>query len=144
MPCAKRSWAVVLSALGLTGCSSLGLAPSPQPVEPAPTDDMALLASRSGCLACHALAAGKPGPNALPPIGPSWPEVALRYREEAVGERRQELIDRLTRAVQDGTNPYASRWNGQISGLAMPPNAVAISPKDTRRLIDWILRSPHP
>ena len=103
---------------------------------------MAVLASRSGCLACHALLAGQPGPNGLLPIGPSWPDVAKRYREQTSGDQRDALVTRLTRTVQDGTNPYASRWKGQISGLAMPPNAVAINPEDTRRLIEWILRLP--
>jgi cytochrome c len=149
MPCADRlahrtaarvaalpGW--VLIALSLAGCSGL----SERQIAPAPTDDMALLASRSGCLACHALNAGVPGPNALPPIGPSWPQVARRYRSEAAGAQRDALIDRLIRTVQDGTNPYTSRWKGQISGLAMPPNATAISPSDSRRLIEWILRQP--
>ncbi len=145
MPCAEpRLWPVWLSALVLTGCGGLGLPPAPQPVEQVTTDDMALLASRSGCLACHALTAGRSGPNGLLPVGPSWPQVAQRYRDEALSDQRQALIERLVREVQDGTNPYTSRWKGQISGLAMPPNAVAISPQESRRLIEWILRLPRP
>jgi cytochrome c len=144
MPCADRSALATAAAilLGLAGCS--GLTRSVPAVSPAPTDDMALLSSRSGCLACHALTAGKPGPNHLLPVGPSWPDVAWRYRSEAAGAQRDALIERLIRSVQDGTNPYTSRWKGQISGLAMPPNATAISPSDSRRLIEWILRRPAP
>ena len=32
----------------------------------------------------------------------------------------------LTGIVMKGSNPYDSHWKGQASGLAMPPNAVAI------------------
>jgi len=38
-----------------------------------------------------------------------------------------------------GSNPYASHWKGKVSGLAMPPNEVAISEGDARKLVGWIL-----
>ena len=38
-----------------------------------------------------------------------------------------------------GSNPYDSHWKGKASGLAMPPNAVAIKEADARDLVKWIL-----
>ena len=47
--------------------------------------------------------------------------------------------DFLTRIVLEGSNPYASHWNGKVSGVAMPPNAVAITEGNARQLVSWIL-----
>ena len=38
-----------------------------------------------------------------------------------------------------GSNPYESHWKGKVSGLAMPPNKVAITEPDARKLVNWIL-----
>ena len=38
-----------------------------------------------------------------------------------------------------GSNPCESHWKGKVSGLAMPPNAVAIKDTDARQLVKWIL-----
>jgi cytochrome c len=38
-----------------------------------------------------------------------------------------------------GSNPYESHWKGKVSGLAMPPNAVAIKEADAKKLVGWIL-----
>jgi cytochrome c len=67
------------------------------------------------------------------PIGPAWGDVAIRYRGVAGA------ADQLTRTVLAGSNPYASHWKGKANGLAMPPNAVAISEADARQLVTWIL-----
>ena len=50
--------------------------------------------------------------------------------------------DQLTRTVMTGSNPYSSHWKGKVSGLAMPPNAVAISQADASKLVGWILNLP--
>jgi cytochrome c len=47
--------------------------------------------------------------------------------------------DQLVRTVMVGSNAYTSHWKGKVSGLAMPPNEVAIKEADARRLVDWIL-----
>ena len=98
-------------------------------------DDAAMvkLATSSGCLTCHHIDPGASGPDGLPPIGPAWRDVAEKYR----GKRG--ALDQLTNTVMAGSNPYASHWKGKISGLAMPPNAVAITPADANRLVRWIL-----
>jgi len=95
---------------------------------------MLKLASGSGCLTCHQIEPGAKGPEGLAPIGPAWRDVAAKYRG-AAGAAEQ-----LTRTVMTGSNPYASHWKGKVSGLAMPPNEVAIKEADARSLVDWILK----
>lgn len=101
-----------------------------------PPDDAAMraLAAHSGCLTCHSvepLAAGAPQP-----IGPPWPDVARKYRGQ------KDAADTLTRTVEEGSNPYGSHWKDKVTGLAMPPNKVAISEPDARKLVQWILKLP--
>lgn len=95
---------------------------------------MLKLATGSGCMTCHHIEPGAKGPDGLPPIGPAWRDVAVRYRGAAGAQ------DQLTHTVMTGSNPYSSHWKGKASGLAMPPNEVAISEADARQLVGWILR----
>lgn len=94
---------------------------------------MKKLAATSGCIACHSIESGVPGPDGLAPVGPAWADVAARYHGQpgAAGK--------LLHTVMEGSNPYASHWKGKVSGLAMPPNAVAIKEADAKRLVAWIL-----
>ncbi|MCB1958127.1 MAG: c-type cytochrome [Rhodocyclaceae bacterium] len=94
---------------------------------------MLKLASTSGCLTCHSVESGKPGPNGMAPIGPAWQDVAKQYRGKPGAQ------DFLTRVVLEGSSPYSSHWKGKVSGLSMPPNAVAIKETDARTLVSWIL-----
>jgi cytochrome c len=96
-------------------------------------EKMRHLAAVSGCLACHSVESGKSGPDGLAPIGPPWQDVAQRYAGQ------KDAATKLTRTVLQGNNPYESHWKDKVSGIAMPPNKVAISPADARRLVDWIL-----
>ena len=84
-------------------------------------DAMMALANNAGCLICHHVEPGAKGPDGLPPIGPAWRDVAAKYK----GIKSAQAT--LTGIVMKGSNPYDSHWKGQASGLAMPPNAVAIS-----------------
>ena len=79
------------------------------------------LAQSSGCMTCHHIEAGAKGPNGMAPIGPAWQDVATQYKGQA-GALKQ-----LTTTVLAGSSPYASHWKDKVSGLAMPPNKVAIS-----------------
>ncbi len=100
----------------------------------APNDDaMQKLASGAGCRTCHSIEPGAKGPDGLAPIGPAWRDVAAKYRGQATAQ------DQLTTTVMRGSNPYESHWKGKASGLAMPPNAVAIKEADARQLVKWIL-----
>jgi len=94
---------------------------------------MLALAAKSGCLSCHHVDPGAKGPDGLPPVGPPWRDVAQQYRGHT------DALETLTRTVMKGSNPYESHWKGKASGLAMPPNAVAIQEADARELVRWIL-----
>jgi cytochrome c len=96
------------------------------------------IAHDAGCLICHQIDPGGKGPDGLPPIGPAWREVALKYQGQK-GAAAQ-----LTHTVLTGSNPYDSHWKGKVSGLAMPANAVAIGERDARRLVKWILSLEPP
>lgn len=95
---------------------------------------MLKLATTSGCMTCHHVEPGAKGPDGLPPIGPPWRDVAIKYRNVP------DAAEQLTHTVMTGSNPYASHWKGKVSGLAMPPNAVAIKEADARLLVNWILK----
>lgn len=94
---------------------------------------MLKLASTSGCLTCHQVQPGGKGPNGGAPIGPAWRSVAAKYKGRAGAAAE------LTRTVMTGSSLYASHWKGEVSGVAMPPNAVAITEPNARVLVGWIL-----
>jgi cytochrome c len=96
-------------------------------------DAMRKLATTSGCMTCHHIEPGGRGPDGLAPIGPPWRDVSAKY----AGQKGAE--DALVRTVLAGSSPYESHWKGKVSGLAMPPNKVAITEADTRKLVHWIL-----
>jgi cytochrome c len=95
--------------------------------------EMVALAKQSGCLTCHAITASKPAAGAAKPIGPAWQDVARKYKNQ------QHAAAKLTDTVMQGSSPYASHWQGKVTGLAMPPNAVAINRDQARTLVRWIL-----
>ena len=96
-------------------------------------DAMLKLATTSGCMTCHHIEPGGKGPNGLAPIGPAWKDVAAKYK----GQKNASAT--LTATVLAGSNPYESHWKGKVSGLAMPPNKVAITEADAGKLVQWIL-----
>ena len=112
--------------LGLLAVTGAALAASPD-------DAMRKLAQASGCMTCHHIEPGAKGPDGLSPIGPAWRDVAAKYKGQKGADAK------LTQAVMAGSNPYDSHWKGKVSGLAMPPNAVAIQQADAQKLVKWIL-----
>ncbi len=94
---------------------------------------MTALAKNAGCLTCHHIEPGAKGPDGMAPIGPAWRDVAAKYKG-VKGAQAQ-----LTATVMKGSSPYESHWKGQVSGLAMPPNAVAITEGNAKKLVGWIL-----
>jgi len=96
-------------------------------------DAMLKLANASGCMTCHHIEPGAKTADGLPPVGPAWREVAAKYRGQ------KDALATLTNTVLSGSNPYAGHWKGQVSGLAMPPNAVAISDAQAQALVKWLL-----
>jgi cytochrome c len=101
-------------------------------------DAMIKLAATSGCMACHQVEPGGKGPGGLPPVGPAWRDVAAKYSGQ------KSALEQLTGTVMKGSNPYESHWKGKASGLAMPPNAVAIKEADAKQLVGWILALEAP
>jgi cytochrome c len=96
-------------------------------------DAMLALASKSGCMTCHSIEPGAKGPDGMAPIGPAWKDVSAKYKGVKGAE------EQLTHTVLQGSNPYESHWKGKVSGLAMPPNHVAIKDADAKQLVKWIL-----
>lgn len=96
-------------------------------------DAVIKLATGAGCMTCHHIEPGSKGPNGLPPIGPAWKDVAAKYAS-VKGAQQQ-----LTATVMAGSSPYESHWKDKVSGLAMPPNKVAISEVDAAKVVAWIL-----
>ena len=94
---------------------------------------MRKLATNAGCMTCHHIEPGAKGPDGLAPIGPAWREVSAKYQGQ------KDAASKLTHTVMSGSNPYESHWKGKVSGLAMPPNAVAIKEADAKQLVKWIL-----
>jgi cytochrome c len=91
------------------------------------------LANKSGCFICHAIELDAKGPEGLKPVGPPWKAIAARYKGDANAQKN------LTTAVMGGTSIYNRHWKAESSGVAMPPNGVAISEADAKKLVDWIL-----
>lgn len=114
----------------------LGCLVAAAPVWADPAKDKAMLdlATHSGCMTCHQIESAAKGPDGLAPVGPPWSAVAAKYKGVKGAEKQ------LTHTVMTGSSPYASHWKGKVSGLAMPPNEVAISEADARKLVHWILK----
>lgn len=90
------------------------------------------IAANAGCFTCHSIKHQESKDAGLP-VGPAWEDVAAQYRE------KPGAADFLTRIVLEGSNPYSSHWKNKAAGIAMPPNAVAISEANARQVVYWIL-----
>ena len=119
--------AQTLAVAGLALSTSLASAQ-----EDAAAEQAKKIASGAGCFTCHTIAHQDSKDGKLP-IGPAWQDVAKQYAG------KPGAADFLTRVVLEGSNPYSSHWKGKAAGIAMPPNAVAITESDTRKLVYWIL-----
>lgn len=94
---------------------------------------MTKLATNAGCFTCHSIEPGKKGPDGMLPIGPAWQDVAARYKGQ------KDASDKLVHTVLEGSSLYNNHWKNKVSGVAMPPNAVAIKEADAKKLVNWIL-----
>ncbi len=90
------------------------------------------IAANAGCFTCHSITHQESKDAGLP-VGPAWQDVANQYRD------KPGAADFLTRIVLEGSNPYSSHWKNKAAGIAMPPNAVAISESNARQVVYWIL-----
>lgn len=92
------------------------------PAAPDPKADALALASKSGCLACHAV------DRKL--VGPAWKDVAARYRGDPGA--RAKLIEKVSKGG-------AGNWTAVTGGIAMPANAPRVPPDDIAKLVDFVL-----
>lgn len=92
-------------------CAALGMSGT------AFAQDAAKLAQTKACLACHAVDKKV--------VGPSYKEVAAKYRKDKTAEAR------LIKKVREGG---VGAW-GQVP---MPPNTT-VSEKEAQILVKWIL-----
>lgn len=120
-------FAQTVSALALTLTASLAFA---QP--DAVAEQAKKIAAAAGCFTCHHIA-HQDSPDGKLPVGPAWQDVAKQYAG------KPGAAEFLTRVVLEGSNPYASHWKGKAAGIAMPPNAVAITESDARKVVYWVL-----
>lgn len=81
-----------------------------------------ILAEKSGCTECHR--ATEPG------IGPSFRDIAERYRGDAAA--RQTLMDIVARGGK-------GNWMETSKGVPMPPYAGRLAPSEIQTLVDWTL-----
>lgn len=95
------------------------------------------LAVKAGCVTCHTVESGKPGPNGGLPIGPAWQDVARKYAGDSNAQHK------LVSTVLQGSSVYQSHWKGKVSGYAMPPNELEINEADAKKLVAWILALPR-
>ncbi len=92
------------------------------------------LSQGAGCVICHSIGSGSKGPYGLKPIGPSWVEVARKYRDD------ENAVATLTAIVLEGSDSGESHWeNNTSSGMGMPPNNLVINDDDATQLVAWIL-----
>jgi cytochrome c len=89
------------------------------------------LANARGCFICHTVVPGDSKGNL--PLGPSYQEVALRYRGD------ENAFDRLFDRVLHGTAYRQQAWEGKVSMRFMPPN-VNLSREEAGALVHWILK----
>lgn len=115
---------------GLT--SVLLLASNAASADPVSAEKAKKMAADAGCFTCHTLK-HQPVKEGRMPIGPAWEDVGAQYKG------KPGAAEFLTRIVLEGSNPFASHWKNKASGIAMPPNAVAINEGDARQVVFWIL-----
>jgi cytochrome c len=118
------------AVLALASASGAMSAPAPAAAN---DDAMIALATHSGCLTCHSIKPVSSSDPGTKPVGPAWADVAAKYKDQKGAAKK------LTATIMQGSNPYASHWKGKVTGLAMPPNAVAIHRDEARQLVRWIL-----
>jgi len=91
------------------------------------------LATSSGCMACHSILPVPRRADGLPPFGPAWRDIAIRYRDDPGAS------DRLTRTVIAGADRRSRHWAGKVSDITMPPNDAVVTEAQARVLVNWML-----
>ena len=80
------------------------------------------LAKKSGCLACHSVAAKV--------VGPAWKDVAAKYKGEATAKAA--LVEKIAKGGK-------GNWTAVTGGVPMPPYSPRVADADIAKLADFIL-----
>ena len=112
----------------LTGIVTIALI-AVMPVCQAEDKEMLVLANASGCFICHQVA---PDTTNELPLGPSYQEIAFRYKGDP------DAFDRLLDRVMHGTAYREQAWSGKVGMRFMPPN-VNLSRDTAAALVHWIM-----
>jgi cytochrome c len=117
--------------IALSACSREDFGGTSAKRDAAVEQELFTLARMNGCLECHTVTAAK--------LGPSWNEIAMRYKDAPREAARELLIDR----VRNGSQGQYINWK---SAEGMPPLKNRVSDAHIERLVDYILalRDPPP
>lgn len=80
------------------------------------------IAKKSGCLACHSVAAKI--------VGPAWNDVAAKYKGDAAA--RDTVIEKIKKGGK-------GNWTAVTGGVPMPPYSPRVSDENIEVLADFIL-----
>ena len=80
------------------------------------------LAKKSGCLACHSVAAKV--------VGPAWKDVAAKYKGDATAKAA--LVEKIAKGGK-------GNWTAVTGGVPLPPYSPRVADADIAKLADFIL-----
>lgn len=116
--------AALAALLLLPGCDRADFGAATGKRDPAVEQKLFSLAHMNGCLDCHTSTVAK--------FGPSWNEIARRYKDSPREDARALLIDR----VRNGSQGQYISWK---TAEGMPPLKNRVSDAHIEELVDYIL-----
>lgn len=123
----KRGLACGVLSVGLVllvGCGEGGSGIKTQSVDAKVEAELYKLAHMNGCLDCHSVTAAV--------IGPSWIDIAKRYRESPIASAREVLVE----SVKNGSK---GNWVVWKTTEGMPPLGKRVSEEHIVKLVEFIL-----
>ncbi len=126
-PMNPRSLVLLVAAatlLAVAGCSREDFGGTSAKRGAAVEHELFTLARMNGCLECHTATSSK--------FGPSWNEIAMRYREAPPEAAREILIN----SVRNGSQGQYINWKADEG---MPPLKNRVSEEHIEQLVDYIL-----
>ncbi len=115
---------IIAVLLSLPACSREDFGAASGKRDAAVEQELFSLARMNGCLECHTVTVSK--------LGPSWNEIAKRYKDAPREDARALLIDR----VRNGSKGQYINWK---TDEGMPPLKNRVSNEHIERLVDYIL-----
>jgi cytochrome c len=108
----------------MIGCGEQGAGGSSASAEHQQNVDMYKLAHMNGCIDCHRLKSKV--------IGPTWQEIADRYKDAPLESAREILIERVNKGSK-------GNWITWKAPDGMPPMERRVSAEHIEILVDYIL-----